>query len=434
MPKLINVAGKIKDTRKRLGMTQKDFILAVSKKLHLSTPLNDSLASQWESNLKNRANPTDEQLAAIAELTSRPWDTMWWFMRDDIDHKRGYELYPDGQFTIAPPDMSPDQEEELLASMAADNKEKYSAPIADKLTAWLKDPSTMWTLYEPPETTIINTQQRALGIAGLLPGVPCKRCGYKNPDMTKFCANCGNTTQTEGIGGLISRKVAAIGGDFHEPESSTIGGSNAASDSANLASAEILNGTNQLAISRATQKRLYALKPPTISDYVDFPPLPSPRTNTNKYETAEDFDIENDKNFWAAVKFFATNDHFINTEYFNQKIQAGAISQTVSYFDGDRAIQVLYIHRNTEMRTLRRSLQNKMMELIFIDRMKKRTSKKMILISLYEKGLKLNALDKHLDEIIHSAELLGVQVRFASGPLEVAESIATFKTQKTFID
>ena len=44
MPKLINVAGKIKDTRKRLGLTQKDFILAVSKKLHLSTPLNDSLA------------------------------------------------------------------------------------------------------------------------------------------------------------------------------------------------------------------------------------------------------------------------------------------------------------------------------------------------------------------------------------------------------
>ena len=407
-------------------MTQKDFILAVSKKLHLSTPLNDSLASQWESNLKNRANPTDEQLAAIAELTSRPWDTMWWFMRDDIDHKRGYELYPDGQFTIAPPDMSPDQEEELLASMAADNKEKYSAPIAGKLLAWMKEPSTMWTLYEPPETAIINTQQRALGIAGLLTDAPCKRCGYKNLPTANYCTDCANPLHTEGIEGLLTDKVinvfneqvnkAAIGGGFHDPDLSTIG------------------GTNQLAISRATQKRLYALKPPTVSDYVDFPPLPAPRTNTNKYETAEDFDLENDKNFWAAVKFFATNDHFINTEYFNQKVQAGAISQTVSYFDGDRAIQVLYIHRNTEMRTLRRSLQNKMMELIFIDRMKKRTSKKMILISLYEKGLKLNALDKHLDEIIHSAELLGIQVRFASGPLEVAESIATFKTQKTFID
>ncbi len=407
-------------------MTQKDFILAVSKKLYLSTPLNDSLASQWESNLKNRANPTDEQLAAIAELTSRPWETMWWFMRDDIDHKRGYELYPDGQFTIAPPDMSPDQEEELLASMAADNKEKYSAPIADKLTAWLKDPSRMWSLYEPPETAIINTQQRALGIAGLLPGAPCKRCGYKNLPTANYCTDCANPLHTEGIAGLLSDTAinvfkehaskAAIGGGFQDPNLSTIG------------------GTNQLAISRATQKRLYALKPPMVSDYVDFPPLPAPRTNTNKYETAEDFDLENDKNFWAAVKFFATNDHFINTEYFNQKIQAGAISQTISYFDGDRAIQVLYIHRNTEMRTLRRSLQNKMMELIFIDRMKKRTSKKMILISLYEKGLKLNALDKHLDEMIHSAELLGVQVRFASGPLEVAESIANFKTQKTFID
>jgi transcriptional regulator with XRE-family HTH domain len=431
MPKLINVAGKIKDTRKRLGMTQKDFILAVSKKLYLSTPLNDSLASQWESNLKNRANPTDEQLAAIAELTSRPWETMWWFMRDDIDHKRGYELYPDGQFTIAPPDMSPDQEEELLASMAAENKEKYSSPIAGKLTAWMKEPSTMWALYEPPEQPIINTQQRALGIAGLLPSALCKRCGYKNLLTANYCADCANPLHTEGIVGLLSDKAAnvfkeqvskaTIGGGFHDPKLSTIGGT---------------NETPLQQLSRASQKRLglTVSRGPVVSDYVDFPPLPPPRPNTNKYETAEDFDYENDKNFWAAVKFFATNDHFINTEYFNQKIQAGAISQTVSYFDGDRAIQLLYIHRDTEMRTLRRSLQNKMMELIFIDRMKKRTSKKMILISLYEKGLKLNALDKHLDEIIHSAELLGVQVRFASGPLEVAESIATFKTQKTFID
>jgi transcriptional regulator with XRE-family HTH domain len=419
MPKLINVAGKIKDTRKRLGLTQKDFILAVSKKLNLSTPLNESLASQWESNLKNRANPTDEQLAAIAELTSRPWDTMWWFMRDDIDHKRGYELYPDGQFTIAPPDMLPEQEEELLAGMAAEHKARYSAPIANKLLAWKTEPSTMWSLYEPPEQPIINSQQRALGIAGLIPGTPCKSCGYKNPDLKKFCANCGNQLLSEGIGGLLSSSAFAIGGKSHKPESMTIG-------------APVKNAL----LSKAPLKRsgLFVSRGPIVADLVDFPALPPARPNTNEFETAEDYDIEVGKNFWAAVKFFASNDCFIPTEHFNQKIQTGAISQHVNYFDGDRAIQVITIHRHTEMRTLRRSIQNKMMELCFIDRMKKRTSKKLILISTFEKGLKLLKLEENLDELIHSSELLGVHVRFASGPLEVAEGIAAFKTHKTFLD
>lgn len=62
--------------------------------------------------------------------------------------------------------------------------------------------------------------------------------------------------------------------------------------------------------------------------------------------------------------------------------------------------------------------------------MKKRTSKKLILVSTYEKGLKLYRLEEHLDELIHSSELLGVQIQFASGPLEVAEKIADFRTQK----
>lgn len=421
MPKLINVAGKIKDTRKRLGLTQKDFILAVSKKLHLSKPLNDSLASQWESNLKNRANPTDEQLAAIAELTSRPWETMWWFMRDDIDNKRGYELYPDGSFTIAPPDMSPEQEEELLAGMAAEHKAKYSAPIAENLLAWRSEPSTMWSLYEPPEPAAISPQQRALGIAGLLPGTPCKSCGYKNPDLTKFCTNCGNTTQTEGIGGLLSTRVAAIGGDFHEPASMVIGGLS------HIKAQKIIG-------AQPRQGGLNALRGPVIADFVDFPPLPPSRTQTSAEESAREYDFENRENFWSAVKFFASNDYFIPTEHFNQKIQTGAISLHVNYFDGDRAIQVMTIHRNYMVNMLRRNLQTKMMELCFIDRMKKRTSKKLILVSTFEKGLNLKPLNEYFDDLIHSSELLGVQVRFVSGPLEAADNIASFKTQKTFID
>jgi transcriptional regulator with XRE-family HTH domain len=426
MPKLINLAGKIKDTRKRLGMTQKQFILEVSKKLYLTTSLNESLASQWESNLKNRAKPNDEQLAAIAELTSRPWETIWWFMRDDIDHKRGYELYPNGQYTIAPPDLSAEEEEEILAAMAAKHKAAYSEPITPKLTAWKTEPSTMWSLYHPPEPKPIAPVDRALGIAGLLPGTPCKHCGFKNQQIAIACGNCGAAIDATGIrgglflgkgfgssGGLLSSGLTSSGGI---PPPDTL--------------KKTTDGLNKYQNTIGNQKGLVVPRGPGVSDYVEFPELPPLRPQSSEHDFLEDAEIENNNNFWSAVKFFASNDHYLSIEHFNQRIQTGAISQYVNYFDGDRAIQVTLIRRHTELRVLRRVLQTRMMELCFIDRMKKRTSKKLILVSTYEKGLKLYRLEEHLDELIHSSELLGVQIQFASGPLEVAEKIADFRTQK----
>jgi transcriptional regulator with XRE-family HTH domain len=413
MPKLINLAGKIKDTRKRLGMTQKQFIFEVSNKLYLSTTLNESLASQWESNLKNRAKPTDEQLAAIAQLTSRPWETMWWFMRDDIDQKRGYELYPNGKFTIVPPDLTPDQEEELLAQLAAENRAAYSEPIAKELTCWLKEPSTMWSLYHPPEPKPIVPVERALGIAGLLPGTPCKHCGYKNQQIAIACGSCGAAIDATGIrGGLLS-----------DTKPTNDQGS---SDSLEKAVSD-LNKDQKTLLKRGG---LVVSRGPVASEFVEFPALPPSRPQTSEHDFSVDAELENIKNFWSAIKFFANNDHYLSTEHFNQRIQTGALSQYVHFFDGDRAIQVVSIDRTSEIRKLRKTLQTRMMELCFIDRMKKRTSKKMILVSTYEKGLKLHRLEEHLAELIHSSELLGVQVQFASGPLEVAEKIASFGTQK----
>jgi hypothetical protein len=121
-------------------------------------------------------------------------------------------------------------------------------------------------------------------------------------------------------------------------------------------------------------------------------------------------------------------------DHFNQRIQAGAISQLVNYFDGERAIQVVIIRRNLELRTLRKMLQTKMMELCFIDRMKKRTSKKLIVVSSLEKGLNLDSLTQNLGELIRSSELLGVAIQFTSGPLQVAECIAAFKTKNNISD
>ena len=395
-------------------MTQKQFILEVSKRLHLTKPMNESLASQWESNLKNRASPDDKQLAAIAELTSRPWETIWWFMRDDIDYKRGYELYPNGESTIAPPDLTPEEEEELLCQLAAEHKAAHSEPIATKLTSWMQEPSTMWSLYHPPEPKTISPLDS--GIGSLLPKSPCKNCGYKNHDYAISCGNCGSAIKTTGIGGLLSGEPLSADQRSNSPLSTDISDLN----------------KNQNALLK--HRSFFVSRGPVVADYVEFPELPPSRQQTSELDFFEDAELENHNNFWSAVKFFAANDHYLSAEHFNQRIQTGAISQHVNYFDGERAIQVTLIRRNTELKALRRGLQTRIMELCFIDRMKKRTSKKLILVSTYEKGLKPYRLEEHLDELIHSSELLGVQIQFASGPLDLAKKIADFGTQKASED
>ena len=292
----------------------------------------------------------------------------------------------------------------------------------------MKDPNAMWSLYEPPKPEGISKEQRFLGIAGLLPGTPCKNCGYKNHDYAISCANCKTAIHSGGLGGTGISGPGFSSGVIKNKEVTSAQGSQE--------QLKTLSGDlNKEQKTPLNPKDIFARRGPALaSDFVDFPALPPSRPQTIEQDFLDEIDIENVNNFWAAVRFFACNDHFLSTQHFDQKIQTGALSQNVHYFDGDRAIQVVTFDRNSEIRNLRRSLQTKMMELCFVDRMKKRTSKKLILVSTFEKGLALNRLEKHLEELIHSSELLGIQVRFASGPLEVAEGIYTFKTLKSSLD
>ena len=434
MHKLINVAGKIKAFRETLGMTQTEFIVAVSQKLAETTknpslaaklrakPMNPSLASQWESNVKNRANPSQEHLKAIALLSDKPWETMWWFMRDDIDYKRGYELYPDGHATIAPADMSPEDEEEML-NWIAEEQAKHDATPSKELTAWMQDEDRMWDLHVKGRFSEEeqNRQRRMLGILSLLPHEPCPSCGGINANIAKKCEYCAHKLESiQAIVKPVESKAQVIVGNTKNAVP-VVGVLNEAQKTLVVPSKQ--GGLNALA--------LMARQGPVVADFVEFPPLPPLRQQTSLQESEEDFGMQTANNFWSAVKFFTSTDHFIPNEHFGQRVQAGVLSQYVNYFDGDRAIQVAVIHRDTEIRSLRRSLQTKMMELCFVDRMKKRTSKKMVLVTSFEKGLKLERLEKHLEELSNSSELLGVQIQFASGPLEAAEMIAAFKMATT---
>jgi transcriptional regulator with XRE-family HTH domain len=434
MHKLINLAGKIRSFRETRGLTQTEFIVAVSQKLAEITknpslaaklrekPLNPSLASQWESNIKNRASPNSEQLKAIALLSDRPWDTIWWFMRDDIDYKRGYELFPDGTANIAPPDLSEQEEEEMRQYLAEENS-RHEATPSKELTAWMQDEDKMWNLHVKGKFSEEeqNRQRRQLGIFSLLAHGPCPGCSGINSNFAKKCEYCGHKLDSPlAVGGKAQQVVSEVVVDKPVEANTTT------TDSP----------VKDAPLSSASLKRLglTVRRGPIVSDLVEFPSLPPARPQTNDNASPEDYEMETANNFWSAVKFFCSNDHRIPNEFFGQRIKSGVLSQPLAYFDGDRAIQVLYIHPTSEIRQLRKLLQTKMMELIFADRMKKRTSKKMVLVTSFQKGLKLERLEKDFEDLTKSSELLGVQVQFASGPLEAAEKISAFQTANTLID
>ena len=443
MHKLINVAGKIKAFRETLGMTQTEFIIAVSQKLAETTPnkllaaklrskpLNPSLASQWESNLKNRASPSAEQLKAIALLSDRPWGTRWWFMRDDIDYKRGYELYPDGTANIAPPDLSAEDEEAMLSAVALDQS-RHEAPPSKELTAWMRDEDKMWDLHVKGKFSAEeqNRQRRMLGILSLLPHEPCPSCGGINSNIVKKCDYCGhkfdaqtaslNQAQKKLIEPLNQGGLSAVG--VMSTNVPVQGGLSAVGSMAP-------NVTAQGGLSAVG---LMAPRGQVVDEYVDFPPQPFSLSQGIQIDV-EGWKLKTNS-FWTTVKYFANNDHYIPEENFLVRIQLGELSQLAHYFDGDRTVKVQFINRNTEIRNLKRYIQDHLMELCFIDRMKKRTARKMVLISTFETDLNLERLEEHLKPLINSSELIGVQVQFASGPVQVAKKIAAFKIDKTPTD
>jgi hypothetical protein len=433
MHKLINVAGKIRSFRETLGKTQTEFIVAVSQKLAETTknpslaaklrikPLNPSLASQWESNVKNRANPSQEHLKAIALLSDKPWVIMWWFMRDDIDYKRGYELFPDGTANIAPPDL-PGQEEEIRQYLAEENS-RHEATHSNELTAWMQDEDKMWNLHVKGKFSEEdqNRQRRQLGIFSLLAHDPCPSCSGINSNVAKKCEYCGHKLDfPQVVGGKAQQVVSEVAVDKPVEVNSTT------TD----------RPVKDASLSSAPLKRLgfTARQGPIVADLVEFPTLPPARPKTSEDASPEDYEMETANNFWSAVKFFCSSDHRIPNEFFGQRIKSGVLSQTLAYFDGDRSIQVLCVHPTSEIHQVRKILQTKMMELIFADRMKKRTSKKMVLVTSFQQGLKLERLEKDFEDLTNSSELLGVHIQFASGPLEAAEKIASFKTANTLID
>ncbi|NDF60678.1 MAG: XRE family transcriptional regulator, partial [Crocinitomicaceae bacterium] len=416
---------KLKVYRERLGLSQKEFIAAVSEKLGVPS-MNPSLASQWESNLKNRASPSTRQIKAIALLSDRPWEIIWWFMRDDLDHKRVFALYPDGTYKIAPMDISVSEEEKLLIEISKIKLNQSLLP-SDELTAWMRDEEKMWSLYVKGMFTSEDQSfhRNLIQKANLIPRrEPCGSCGGISSIDVKKCDFC-NSRLSEGDFKSPRNELiyAQTRGSELTKSSAVVNDLNQIQFLTEIAQNKFLKSSNDLLVSPSVDFK--------VSDLVSFPvksDLPSDVEKSAHHNRVSE--SENSNQFLSTVKFLASSDHAIPAEFFEQKIQFGDISQHVYYFDHDLSIQLISIRPFTLISSFRRSLHNKIMELCFLDRLKKRTSRKLVLASTYETGIDLHQLRLEFKDFRLSALKLGIPIRFVSGPAEVASLIAQSRLQK----
>ena len=437
----MNLAGKIRQVRKNKGLKQKEFIKEVSEKLGLGHVLNESLAAQWESNLKNRANPTPDQIKAIAQISAYPHQTMWWFMRDDLKDNRAFELFPNGQFLLAMEGMNILDAEEYFASAAAQPQfiEARKAPLAPELTAWIDDTEKMWDLYVPfkADKELHTMQLQALALRREIPGPPCHHCNSINSNIAKKCVYCGKPLQIRLKKKTDSAKAARVSATVsftQAPSTAARGDAVAFAYTPTFKSDDIevyerfdkelsKEEFEQITVRRKEVMRRFG---PIAEDLAEFPKVKGGLEQAglapnSDFRTQMSARRSRDKDFWSSVMFFLSSDFGANlNNYFNQSIQSGQFKEELRFFDGDNAVLGVLMHNETEMRHLGKEIQTMAMRLIFIDRMRKRTNKKLIIVYTHETKVNFETIKNIMDESVQSAGALGITVKFASGPFETA--------------
>lgn len=400
--KFNNLHGKIKSVRKRLGMTQKEFIKEIADRLDRS--LSEPLASQWESNLPNkRTTPTPKQLAIMAELSeksgSRKWETMAWFMLDEVPATTGVEIHPDGTYDLEPTwEMTEEDLEEMQKQHDAEREAYYNTPPDSSLTEWYDNPEKIYELRNKlfhPQSGVTKHKN----VAVKLDGVEAK-------------GSVGDVTSNS-----VKHKTA------NENKDAVPDGQSRIKD---MVDSGVVN-------------HLIARRPRCVEDVVVFSEKQNVFINTEAEKarlsgelTEYDDYQKKTSRFWEVVKYSLEDDHGIldPDTFFNQQIPCGEIKQAVGYFDGNTAIQFLSTIRTSSLTLLKLKIKEKMGELILVDRIRNRTSKKMVLLYLLDKNLDLTKLNDELKGYIQSAHTLGVTVKIASGHDQTAATIADFVIPK----
>ena len=387
MQKFTHLHAKIRSVRKRKGLQQKDFIVEVSEKLGLPKPLTPGLASQWESNLtKSRTTPSEEQLAAIAELTTDPVMTMAWFMNDNLPAESPYEFYPDGSFSTGPFDDI--KESEAIPESFLEGGENYglNGPI-EEVSKWRKDPRHITSLRqfifiknpkrptsESPESQYETTPKNS---------TPPTGSGYKHFELK---------------GGLPSVKTESVVGALEQ-------------------------------VARYEK----AGRPRLVGDLVTFKKgqlltsLEGDLLRGSSELLSEQLGVVKRRDaFTGAMEYALIEDHDIHDTRLglDKRITSGAIFQKVSFFSHGASVQIRLFEANMPLSIIPELIHAALGQLLLVDRMQNRSAKKMFLLCSSEKRLDITKLEEHFTDIVQSAGLLGIKIKFAVGPEGAAQAIA----------
>ena len=192
--------------------------------------------------------------------------------------------------------------------------------------------------------------------------------------------------------------------------------------------------------STGARQSLVAKAPPTLGDIAPRADFGPPENSDVGYEAAsyqgsgdeqedeEEDDRVKEQRFWEAMMYYLGEDIGapVRDARFNRTVSSGDIKQNVGYFDPDCAIQFLSATHKTYAGTVKRRLREILGELFLIEKMQRRSVKKLILCYLTNHDLNSEQISTHFAEYVNSAQLLGVTVQFTSGPQATASAIADF--------
>jgi transcriptional regulator with XRE-family HTH domain len=376
MNKFRHLHTKIRHVRSRLGLKQKEFILKVSQRLGLGeAPFSQGLVSQWES---RKTTPTAPQICAIASLTKQPWKTMAWFMHDDLPASRGVKYFPDGTFLLAPKTADADMHEFFSI---LENQES-SKPSAEILTAWERDPRKIFELREK-----------------LVGQIEPEDTGSNLVEVIQSTGKPDVTVDLIGVSSNVKPSKVQPAPENKESKSALMGGI-----------AQFLN----LRLDQA----------------VKFPERDQGPIHLSSVEASES-DFEDRRR--RRVNFDETVVYLINqtirsqnaTNGLDRIITAGSIrARPYFYFYGVSAVREM-LEPSFLVVNIPNLINEKIGQLLLIDRLQGKSAKKLVLFSIYESGIDLTHLRDMYYSYIKSAERIGITIAFTSGATETAAQITS---------
>lgn len=376
MAKFIHLAGKIQEVRKTLGLKQEEF----AEKLGVTR----SLVARWETpSEKNRSIPKEEHLKAIAAMTPRLWETLCWFMDDGVEPGRGFQYYPDGT-RILEPIFTDDQMAELHAQMA--EQAQHDANPSPMIAAMINEPKGLKALHYFYQD--LNKKEQIQTPEPVQKGIP------ENENVPSGTVEIlgASVNQRNSVNRLASMVV---------PRRESVG--------------EIAGGPNYKKRDSEEQKTHISI------DYAE--------QRSTGFRTEEDDRQAAMEIFWGAVQYNLQDAEHIEDAraYFHKRINCGVIKQSLPYFDGRTLAIYSRIDVELGLNIIRMRLNRYLGDLFMAERIQNKSYKKLILFYVIGSGqVDTDKLKSYFEEVINSAQMLGVTIEFTCGANHTAQVFGKF--------